>query len=178
MKYNFKQDQILKDKKTKIEQMIKDGSTQVDIAKYLNVSRQRVHQLLKELSIEYKVKVRGVLKSKKQRLLESTGLSEDELKAARLKFTRKRENNKKQGNYEWGIEFTDIIWNTTCPILKTPIDYFTESRNGCSCSFDRIDNDKGYIKGNVQIISLRANSIKRRYSLEELELILDSYKNI
>ena len=38
-----------------------------------------------------------------------------------------------------------------------------------SPSIDRIDSNKGYIKGNVRIISLRANMMKNDANLQELE---------
>jgi hypothetical protein len=40
-------------------------------------------------------------------------------------------------------------------------------------SLDRIDSSKGYIKGNVWVISLRANRIKNDSTPQELRLIAD-----
>ncbi len=39
-------------------------------------------------------------------------------------------------------------------------------------SLDRIDNSKGYIPGNVAVISWRANLIKNSSTLEELEAVV------
>jgi hypothetical protein len=45
-----------------------------------------------------------------------------------------------------------------------------------SYSLDRIDSDKGYVKGNVQVISYRANMLKSNASIEELEKVLNWMK--
>ena len=39
-------------------------------------------------------------------------------------------------------------------------------------SLDRIDGAKGYVKGNVRVISHRANMLKNDATIEELELVL------
>jgi hypothetical protein len=44
--------------------------------------------------------------------------------------------------------------------------------DSCSPSLDRIVPELGYVKGNVRVISDRANRIKRDATLEELRAIV------
>lgn len=66
----------------------------------------------------------------------------------------------------------------TCPVLGMTLDYMgTGGRNqGCSASLDRRDNSKGYVPGNVFVISHRANVLKRNATLEEMQSLLDYMK--
>lgn len=65
---------------------------------------------------------------------------------------------------------------THCPYLGVKLRWeietggaITTRAHSNSPSLDRIDNSKGYVKGNVVIVSHRANSIKR--DATEVELI-------
>jgi hypothetical protein len=58
-----------------------------------------------------------------------------------------------------------------CPVFGLELDWFAEARKENSPSFDRVDPKLGYIKGNVQIISARANRIKNDGTAEEHRLI-------
>ena len=80
-----------------------------------------------------------------------------------------------------GIPFTitmeDIIIPELCPLLEIPILLETgDRRSPHNPSLDRIvpGKDIGYIPGNIQVISSRANWLKADATLEELELIVFS----
>lgn len=62
-----------------------------------------------------------------------------------------------------------------CPVLGIRLVYTPSAiaaKEGTSASLDRVDNKKGYVKGNVMVISLRANALKRDSSIDELEKLL------
>lgn len=68
-----------------------------------------------------------------------------------------------------GLQFTITLDDlpevpAICPVLKTPMTV---------PSVDRVDSSKGYVPGNVRIISNRANMLKNDATLEELRLLLE-----
>jgi len=75
-------------------------------------------------------------------------------------------------NMEFNLTLENITIPKECPILGIPLLYI-KGRGGHwnSPSLDRIDNSKGYILGNVQVISRRANIIKNDAALEEIEKV-------
>jgi hypothetical protein len=79
----------------------------------------------------------------------------------------------KKHNIDFNIEESDIVIPTTCPVLGIPINITDGSTSirgpkPNSVSIDRIDNTKGYIKGNIRIMSHQANIMKSSASPEEL----------
>lgn len=78
---------------------------------------------------------------------------------------------KKSGKY-FNIKPEDIIINEYCPFLGVKIDYRTFPRKSFvnnSHSFDRIVNNKGYVTGNVWMISRLANTMKNEATDEQLK---------
>lgn len=71
---------------------------------------------------------------------------------------------------EVSVDFTKIEEPTHCPLLGIEIDYINGSCYVDSPSYDRIDSSKGYVDGNVMIISGKANCMKRDATREELLL--------
>ena len=81
---------------------------------------------------------------------------------------------KKKG-LSFDLEPADIIVPDVCPVLGIPINVRTGNhprRNFDSPSVDRIRNDIGYVKGNIRVISSRANSLKSDATITELEAVL------
>lgn len=85
---------------------------------------------------------------------------------AMLQRVRARARRKQ---YEFNLEISDILIPSICPILGLSIDKIvTGTPRNDSPSLDRIDNTKGYIKGNVMVISHKANVMKLNATPEEL----------
>jgi hypothetical protein len=74
----------------------------------------------------------------------------------------------KKLNLDFNLTLEDIIIPDECPIFKIPFTFVAETSYQDNCSLDRIDNTKGYIKGNVQVISMKANTMKNSATPEEL----------
>jgi hypothetical protein len=72
----------------------------------------------------------------------------------------------------------DIEIPDTCPILGIPLRIGDGTPTANSPSLDRIDPNYGYVKGNVQVISYRANTIKSDATKEELKLVLEHLLNV
>lgn len=78
-----------------------------------------------------------------------------------------------------GVECTvtakDLILPDYCPVLGIKLATNTNKRAMKaydSPSIDRFDNTKGYIPGNIRVISNRANILKRDATLEEMKAIV------
>ena len=56
-----------------------------------------------------------------------------------------------------------------CPILNIPLIVGNKVPTDNSPSLDRINNDKGYTKDNIQIISRKANQMKSNASFKDIE---------
>lgn len=74
-------------------------------------------------------------------------------------------NRAKTKGWDFNLDKEDIVIPALCPILKVPL--IRNTRH--SASLDRIDPTRGYVKGNVQVISRKANVMKNDATREELQ---------
>lgn len=67
----------------------------------------------------------------------------------------------------------DLAVPALCPVLGIPLTKGPDGRaHAGSPSVDRIVPERGYVPGNVRVISFRANSIKNDATLAELEAVV------
>lgn len=82
-----------------------------------------------------------------------------------------------------GIEFhltlDDVLpLPAVCPVFGTPLTNSDGHQNPNAYSLDRIDNTKGYVPGNVAVMSYRANRLKNDATPEDLQAILDWMRSV
>jgi len=91
---------------------------------------------------------------------------------ARKLFMMAKARAKKAG-LAFRIKLADIMpLPDVCPALGIPLRKGEHSNDPHAFSIDRIDNTKGYVKGNVAVVSRRANVLKRDATVQELRSLL------
>lgn len=171
-----------------IAQAGRDGQTYQQIADKYGVTRERIRQVVRKYIKDWdevhgrvgrkKIKEENLdMKRRKKWGTHRDLIDQDTYKSQRLKFTSKKAQAKRCG-WEWTVSFGDLVWPTHCPILGMELDYFAAGVQENSPSFDQIIAGKGYVVGNVQIISWRANRIKNNGTAEEHQLIANYMKSL
>lgn len=81
----------------------------------------------------------------------------------------------------FNIDRSDIVIPEHCPVLGIRLDPAIGKGSGFhdnSPSLDRIKPELGYTKGNVRVISARANLLKSNATVEELEKVLEDLRRL
>lgn len=160
-----------------------DGVGVTEIARRLGnkVTKQRIKQILDKNKVPAtQIKRQKNFEALNKRMFAKWGPNWQDkeyrrsaiYEAMRQKFRSKKHNNNEK--YEWDIEFGDLTFPTHCPVFGMELDYFCENAwKDNSPSFDRVDSSKGYVKGNVVIMSWKANRIKNNGTADEHQKIAD-----
>jgi hypothetical protein len=99
--------------------------------------------------------------------IKSTGKLQAGLPTETILIRSARYRARRDG-YEFTITEADIVIPSRCPILDIELVRGKGHSHEASPSLDKIDPERGYVPGNIQVISYRANSMKRDASSQEL----------
>lgn len=91
---------------------------------------------------------------------------------------REIRKNARERGLEYSLTRADISIPEMCPVFGTKLAYVEGRRTHSTPSLDRIDSSKGYIPGNVIVVSWRANDVKRTSTPEELIAVGVFYQNL
>jgi hypothetical protein len=96
--------------------------------------------------------------------------------ATRMHYRVKHRAIRKKVPFE--IDVSDIQVPDVCPVLGIKLNCH-QGKRGCfsdSPSLDRIRPTLGYVKGNIRVISARANLLKSDATVDELSAVLDDLR--
>lgn len=111
--------------------------------------------------------------------------SDDELAKMRVVSRRRYEQDRRRSLFDGakrrakleGLPFTitidDIVIPSVCPVLGIPIITGRPANDPHLPSLDKFDPALGYVPSNITVMSLRANSIKKNASVEEISKLLE-----
>lgn len=127
-------------------------------------------------------------KARKEKNLATEGYSEKRLAYVRewqkanpinCLIVMAKQRAKKRG-LEFSIKKENITIPDICPVLGIPLKPGSGVGGHCDSSptLDRVDNSKGYVVGNIRVISFRANTLKSDATIEEIEKILNYMKSV
>ena len=84
----------------------------------------------------------------------------------------------KSNNLDFNIDLDDLILPKICPLLEIPFVLNTGRDNHPGTpSIDRIVPELGYIKGNVKVISYKANTMKNNFNYMNNKDIVRTIEN-
>lgn len=100
-------------------------------------------------------------RAKRQRKYAKVKETPEQLILERIKVSAKKRG------LDFNLDIEDIVIPDVCPYLGFALRFNEGRPEKDSYSVDRLDNDKGYVKGNVEIISCLANMMKQNSSRDE-----------
>lgn len=98
-------------------------------------------------------------------------------KTAEMRMFYEAKKRAKQKGLEFNIAHTDIEIPAACPLLGIPLFVIGDVQTANSPALDRINSSKGYVKGNIQVISTKANTMKHDATFEEFEKVYFGWRS-
>ncbi len=101
-------------------------------------------------------------------------MDKSEQRQALLAMLREARRRAKERGVEFNIKPEEIYWpaDNKCPIKGVSLERNKGFVMANSPSLDRVLSDKGYVPGNVRVLSWRMNNLKGDLTVEEAENLL------
>lgn len=115
------------------------------------------------------VKERMVAASKKSKICLKQINPKREITKTLINHARARA---KKNGLPFNITIDDISFGETCPVLGIPFVFGKDKPSHQSPTLDKLIPTRGYVRGNVCVISHRANWIKNNATLGELKKLV------
>lgn len=135
--------------------------------KYEKQYREKNLERLRQISSEYREKTKEYRSAKdkaNRKAINARAVAYYRVNIDKRMLMSARTRARAQ-NLSFNISLSDIKIPKVCPILGIELVNNAGRAKGNSPCLDRIDNSLGYIKGNVGVISNRANQLKSNLSL-------------
>ncbi len=123
-----------------------------------------------EWDLKYPNRAKNKGLDKQPRIPRAFGEERNELQYRRDLFQGAKARAKAQ-DLPFNLEMDDIEIPTLCPVLGIEMQWGNSLTN-FTPTLDKIVPKEGYVKGNVKVISAKANRLKNNATLEELEKIV------
>ena len=109
----------------------------------------------------------------RQERIDGVHCAECRIRKSKSNILSHAKHRAKKKGIPFDITWDDINWVDVCPILGIPLVFNRGQIKENSYSLDRLIPEKGYVPGNVHIISYKANTIKQNASSEEIRKVAD-----
>lgn len=166
----------------------RNGFNQLELARKYNVGVEKVRLLLKRNNIEISGKGAALARAWAEGIRKPRNCNKGGTKDLHNKLLNRWMANAKSRNYPFTVTFDylqDLLElqnykcaltgsNLLCP--KTYIEHREMTSNPYLISLDRIDNDLGYVEGNVQFVCVWANKARGSYDNELFKTIINDLK--
>jgi len=99
-------------------------------------------------------------------------------KTTEYKMLARAKSRAKKNNLPFNIELDDIVIPDKCPLLGIKLKSNSDKTSPNNPSLDKIIPELGYVKGNIWVVSLRANKLKNDATLKELKTLVENLEKL
>jgi hypothetical protein len=152
----------------------KDGHTSAckicineSVKNYQANNPEKFKLIRKKSQINYSEKNREILNNKQK---------QNRFNNPQLYIITRIKHNCKKNNIPFNLQEKDIIIPECCPVFGIKLEFNEGKFSDNSPSVDRLKPELGYIKGNIRVISYKANRLKSDAKIDDLEKVIEYMK--